>query len=107
MRSVNGSELEIFSVLNHQRNKLSVKDIRSILTGLEKLVRKSSKRELKELYQLFIDRIEFNQLNKQDIKIYMKFDETIISQLNKEYKEVVSKSDTTSFCVSEPIKMTI
>ncbi|MDT2683332.1 hypothetical protein P7E15_09610 [Enterococcus gallinarum] len=58
---------------------------------------------VKEIYRTLIDKILFDKKNKDDIKIYMKFDQAIVTQLNELYREVVSdKKDMTSFVLQTP-----
>lgn len=58
---------------------------------------------VKEIYRTFIDKILFDKKNKDDIKIYMKFDQKIVTQLNELYQKIVSdKKDTTSFVLKTP-----
>lgn len=96
-------ENEILSILSHKGQKIEVKNVQQIITSLDSLLENSEKRVVKEIYRTFIDKVTFDKQNKDDIRIYMKFDEVIISQLNDIYKEVVScDEDTTSFVFQTP-----
>ncbi|WP_270346200.1 hypothetical protein [Enterococcus thailandicus] len=87
-------ENEILGVLQHKGEKVSINNVRQILVGLDRLLLNREKKEIKELYRIFIKKITFDPLNKADIKLYLAFDEGIINQLNERYKEAVSKKGT-------------
>lgn len=95
-------ENEIISILSHKDKKIEVKNVKQIVASLDQLLKHSEKKVVKEIYRTFIDKITFDKQNKDDIRIYMKFDEAIINELNDIYKEVVSDEDTTSFVLKTP-----
>lgn len=96
-------ENEILTMLSHKDQKIKVENVQQIVSSLDHLLEKSEKKVVKEIYRTFIDKILFDKKNKDDIKIYMKFDQTIVTQLNELYQEVVSdKKDTTSFLLQTP-----
>lgn len=101
-------ENEILSILSRKDRKIEVENVQQITASLDRLLEHSEKKVVKEIYRTFIDKITFDKLNKEDIKIYMKFDETIIQQLNDIYNEVVSDdSDAASFVLERPFYSTI
>lgn len=89
-------EEEILGILSLRNQKIQVQDVTKLTGALDELLQHSSKRQMKEIYQTFISKITFNPLNKEDIKIYMKFDENIVNQLNEIYKRVVSRNGDTA-----------
>jgi len=101
-------ENEILSILHHKDQKIKAENVQQIISSLDYLLEHSEKKVVKEIYRTFIDKILFDKKNKDDIKIYMKFDQTIITQLNELYKEVVSdKKDTASFVARAPYRIVI
>ncbi|MBC2053444.1 hypothetical protein HCJ34_06640 [Listeria welshimeri] len=92
-------ENEILAVLKHKREKLEIKDVHLIVNGLGRLLDNREKNEIKQIYRIFIDRITFDKLDKDDIKIYMKFYQIVMNQLNEYYKGVVYKLMNTAFFV--------
>ncbi|WP_429957575.1 hypothetical protein [Enterococcus sp. AZ196] len=62
---------------------------------------------VKEIYRIFIDKILFDKKTENDIKIYMKFDQKIVGQLNELYQEVVSDKDAASFVTKTPYRIVI
>ncbi|WP_254907298.1 MULTISPECIES: recombinase family protein [unclassified Enterococcus] len=84
-------ENEILAILQHKGEQVTIKNVQSIVNGLDALLTNRKKNEVKKIYRTFIDKITFDKLNKEDIKIYMKFDQLVIDQLNEHYKEVVSE----------------
>lgn len=101
-------ENEILTVLQHQGEEITIKNVQSIINGLDVLLTNREKREVKQIYRTFIDRITFDPLNKDDIKLYMTFDQTIIDQLNEHYKAVVSEStDATLFVLKTRFTLSI
>lgn len=101
-------ENEILAVLQHQGEEITIKNVQSIINGLDVLLTNREKREVKQIYRTFIDRITFDPLNKDDIKLYMTFDQTIIDQLNEHYKAVVSESmDATLFVLKTRFTLSI
>ncbi|MBL1224203.1 recombinase family protein [Enterococcus sp. BWR-S5] len=101
-------ENEILTVLQHQGEEITIKNVQSIINGLDVLLTNREKREVKQIYRTFIDRITFDPLNKNDIKLYMTFDQTIIDQLNEHYKAVVSEStDATLFVLKTRFTLSI
>ncbi|MDT2659244.1 recombinase family protein [Enterococcus hulanensis] len=96
-------ENEILTILSHKDKKIEVENVQQIISSLDHLLAHSEKKVAKEIYRTFIDKILFDKKNKDDIKIYMKFDQTIVTQLNEIYQKVVSdKRDTTSFLLQTP-----
>lgn len=96
-------ENEILTILSHKDRKIEVENVQQIISSLDNLLEQSEKKVVKEIYRTFIDKILFDKKNKDDIKIYMKFDQKIVTQLNELYQEVVSdKKDTTSFVLQTP-----
>ena len=96
-------ENEILSILSNKDKKIKNENVQQIVSSLDRLLEHSEKKVVKEIYRTFIDKITFDKLNKDDIKIYMKFDETIVKQLNDIYNEVVSDdSDAASFVLQTP-----
>lgn len=101
-------ENEILTVLSHKDQKIEVENVQQIVSSLDHLLEQSEKKVVKEIYRTFIDKILFDKKNKDDIKIYMKFDQAIVTQLNELYQEVVSdKKDTTSFMLQTPFHSVI
>lgn len=96
-------ENEILTILSHKDQKIEVENVQQIVSSLDHLLEQSEKKVIKEIYRTFIDKILFDKKNKDDIKIYMKFDQKIVTQLNELYQKVVSdKKDTTSFVLKTP-----
>lgn len=96
-------ENEILTILSHKDQKIEVENVQQIVSSLDHLLEQSEKKVVKEIYRTFIDKILFDKKNKDDIKIYMKFDQKIVTQLNELYQKVVSdKKDTTSFVLKTP-----
>lgn len=96
-------ENEILTILSHKDKKIEVENVQQIISSLDNLLEQSEKKVVKEIYRTFIDKILFDKKNKDDIKIYMKFDQKIVTQLNELYQKVVSdKKDTTSFVLNTP-----
>ncbi|MBO0457746.1 recombinase family protein [Enterococcus hulanensis] len=99
---------EILSVLDHQDQLVEVADVEKILTALDKMLKRAEKAVVKQVYRSFIDRVEFDLLNKEDIKITMRFDETVIKQLNQLYQEAVSHhADTALFVLKRPFTLIV
>lgn len=96
-------ENEILTILSHKDQKIEVENVQQIISSLDNLLEQSEKKVVKEIYRTFIDKILFDKKNKDDIKIYMKFDQKIVTQLNELYQKVVSdKKGTTSFVLKTP-----
>lgn len=96
-------ENEILTILSHKDQKIEVENVQQIVSSLDHLLEQSEKKVVKEIYRTFIDKILFDKKNMDDIKIYMKFDQKIVTQLNELYQKVVSdKKDTTSFVLKTP-----
>lgn len=101
-------EREILSVLEHQEQKVEVADVQQILQALDRMLQKASKPVIKQIYRSFIEKIEFDPLNKEHIRITMKFDEAIIHQLNQIYQEAVSgETDAAFFVLKRPFMLIV
>lgn len=101
-------EREILSVLEHQHQKVTMEDTERLFQALDKFLQTADKSAIKQVYRTFIQEVKFDPLNKNDIKITMAFDETVIHQLNQIYQETVSKQmDTVFFVLERPFTMAI
>ncbi len=101
-------EREILSVLEHQHQKVTMEDTERLFQALDKFLQTADKSAIKQVYRTFIQEVKFDSLNKNDIKITMTFDETVIHQLNQIYQETVSKqTDTVFFVLERPFTVVI
>lgn len=101
-------EREILSVLEHQHQKVTIEDTEQLFQALDKFLQTADKSAIKQVYRTFIQEVKFDPLNKNDIKITMAFDETVIHQLNQIYQETVSKqTDTVFFVLERPFRVVI
>lgn len=101
-------EEEILGILSLRNKKIQVQDVTKLTGALDELLQHSSKRQMKEIYQTFISKITFDPLNKEAIKIYMNFDEGIVTQLNEIYQGVLSeKTDKAPFGLPGPYCLTV
>lgn len=101
-------EREILSVLEHQDQLVEVTDIEKILKALNEMLKHAEKAVIKQVYRSFIEKVEFDPLNKEDIRITMRFDENVIQQLNQIYQEAVSDHmDTAFFVLKRPFTLIV
>lgn len=101
-------EREILSVLEHQDQLVEVTDIEKILKALNEMLKHAEKAVIQQVYRSFIEKVEFDPLNKEDIRITMRFDENVIQQLNQIYQEAVSDHmDTAFFVLKRPFTLIV
>jgi site-specific DNA recombinase len=101
-------EREILSVLDHQDQLVEVTDVEKILKALKEMLEHAEKAVIKQVYRSFIEKVEFDPLNKEDVRITMRFDENVIQQLNQIYQEAVSNPmDTALFVLNRPFTLIV
>lgn len=101
-------EREILSVLDHQDQLVEVTDVEKILKALKEMLEHAEKAVIKQVYRSFIEKVEFDPLNKEDVGITMRFDENVIQQLNQIYQEAVSNPmDTALFVLNRPFTLIV
>ena len=71
------------------------------------MLKKGTTKEVKQIYQCFIKEITFNKDTKADIQMTLYFDEAIVDQLNKSYKEAISREDMAIFVLKDVIEITL
>ncbi|MGG5342099.1 recombinase family protein [Enterococcus sp. AZ192] len=101
-------ENELLSILSYQGKKIEVGNVTDIVIGIDKLVSNQEKQQIKQLYRTFIQKITFTPDTKDHLQLTMYFDQSIIDQLNKHYRETVSHSeDTVLFVLTTPFRFTV
>lgn len=101
-------EREILAVLEHQHQKVTIGDTERLFQALDKFLQTADKSAIKQVYRTFIQDVKFDPLNKDDLKITMAFDDTVIHQLNQIYQETVSKqTDTVFFVLERPFTVVV
>ncbi|MBC1939179.1 hypothetical protein HCB16_07725 [Listeria welshimeri] len=99
-------ENELLTILSYKVKKIEVGNVTDILNGIDKLVSNQEKQQIKQLYRTFIQKITFTPDTKEHLQLTMYFDQSIIDQLNKHYRETVSHSeDTVSFCLNNTLSI--
>ncbi|EAC8051844.1 hypothetical protein KCU02_002551 [Listeria monocytogenes] len=88
-------ENELLTILSYQGKKIEVDNVTDIVIGIDKLVSNQEKQQIKQLYRTFIQKINFTPDTKDRLQLTMYFDQSIIDQLNKHYRETVSHSEDT------------
>ena len=72
------------------------------------MLKHAEKAVIQQVYRSFIEKVEFDPLNKEDIRITMRFDENVIQQLNQIYQEAVSDHmDTAFFVLKRPFTLIV
>lgn len=80
-------ENELLTILSYQGKKIEVGNVTDIVIGIDKLVSNQEKQQIKQLYRTFIQKITFTPDTKDHLQLTMYFDQSIIDQLNKHYRE--------------------
>lgn len=101
-------ENELLTILSYQGKKIEVDNVTDIVIGIDKLVSNQEKQQIKQLYRTFIQKITFTPDTKDHLQLTMYFDQSIIDQLNKHYRETVSHpEDTVLFVLTTPFRFTV
>lgn len=100
-------ENEILHFLKHKDQPIKLKDVQTILQGIDAMLAGQEKKAIKELYRFFIKKITFDKETKDNIKITMSFDEKIIAQLNQLYQEPLSHSDRGFFVLQTAFELVV
>ncbi|MBP2098921.1 site-specific DNA recombinase [Enterococcus rivorum] len=100
-------ENEILHFLKHKDQLIELKDVQTILHGIDAMLAGQEKKTIKELYRFFIKKITFDKETKDNIQMTMAFDEKIIAQLNQFYQETLSKSDRVLFVLQTAFELVV
>ena len=100
-------ENEILHFLKHKDQPIKLKDVQTILQGIDAMLAGQEKKAIKELYRFFIKKITFDKETKDNIQMTMAFDEKMIAQLNQLYQETLSNSDRVLFVIRTAFELTI
>ncbi|MFD2386619.1 zinc ribbon domain-containing protein [Enterococcus rivorum] len=100
-------ENEILHFLKHKDQPIELKDVQTILQGIDAMLAGQEKKAIKELYRFFIKKITFDKETKDNIQMTMAFDEKMIAQLNQLYQETLSHSDRVFFVIQTAFELTI
>ena len=98
---------EIERLKQTKNQPIQVIDISRILEAIQQFINKSSKREIKQVYQSFIKEITFDKKTKDQFKLTLYFDDAIVNQLNTIYQEAISHRDMAIFVLNKSYTFTI
>lgn len=103
-------ENEVSTLLEQKDEKIKYSDISQIVKSLSLMLKDQPKPVIKEIYRTFIEKIQFDKTTKDDFKITMKFNKSIVNDLNDIYSKTVSsneKEDTAFLCSTRLVKVTV
>lgn len=101
-------ENEILGLLRYQEDEIRVKDVRLLFNNLDVLLDEKNKKEVKELYRIFIEKITFDLGTRDNIQITVKFDQSTVDQLNEAYRKAESSyEDSAFFVLRTPFQLSV